>query len=156
MLPTFDDWGDEPKRQFDPEVEFIGRFRAGNLDDARTMSLDNRITYTTGDLFTAPEGTVLVHACNTVGSWGAGIALAFRDKYPAQFEYYKAHCKEQGESLLGTCLLIPGDQHDIACLFTSKAYGKRKDRPHEILAATKTAVEDLMRQNTASKALHAW
>ncbi|GLB38586.1 putative macro domain containing protein [Lyophyllum shimeji] len=113
------------------------------------------ITHTIGDLFTAPRGAILVHACNTLGSWGGGIALAFRDKYPAQFELYKARCKTYGSSLVGTCLLIPGDTHDIACLFTSRAYGKRKDKPEEILAATKTALQDLMKQNTEGKELHA-
>jgi ADP-ribose 1''-phosphate phosphatase len=52
--------------------------------------------------------------------------------------------------------LIPGDKHDIACLFTSRAYGKRKDKPDEILAATKSAVQDLIKQNTSNKPLHAW
>ncbi|KAJ3868637.1 hypothetical protein EV359DRAFT_77506 [Lentinula novae-zelandiae] len=32
---------------------------------------------------------VLVHACNTVGSLGAGIALAFKDRYPEQYELYR-------------------------------------------------------------------
>ncbi|KAF8073563.1 hypothetical protein FPV67DRAFT_753041 [Lyophyllum atratum] len=113
------------------------------------------IVHTIGDLFAAPQGAILVHACNTVGSWGGGIALAFRDNYPAQFEVYKAHCKAHGQSLLGTCLLIPGDTHYIACLFTSRAYGKRKDKPEAILAATKTAVQDLMKQNVDGKELHA-
>lgn len=115
-----------------------------------------RITYITGDLFGAPQRSILVHACNTVGSWGAGIAKAFRERYPAQFEIYKTHCKANGTSLVGTCLLLPGEQHDIACLFTSRAYGKRRDTPDEILAATRTAVQDLVRQNAEGKELHAW
>lgn len=116
----------------------------------------SELVYLTGDLFTAPEGSILVHACNTVGSWGGGIALVFRDKYPVQFELYKAYCKEHGQSLVGTCLLIPGEKYDIACLFTSRAYGKRKDEPRQILAATKTAVQDLVKQNTGMKKLYAW
>ncbi|KAF8195532.1 hypothetical protein BJ912DRAFT_1056765 [Pholiota molesta] len=92
------------------------------------------LSYIAGDLFLAPPNSILVHACNTQGSWGAGIALAFK---------------------LGTCLLIPGDVHDIACLFTSRAYGKRKDTPEEILAATQGAVQDLLKQNVQGKALHA-
>lgn len=124
--------------------------------ESRSNPMDSKLVYITGDIFSAPEGTILVHACNTVGSWGAGIALAFRDRYPAQFQIYKAHCKEHGQSLVGTCLLIPGDHHSIACLFTSRTYGKRKDKPEEILAATRTAVEDLVKQNTDNKQLHAW
>ncbi|KAF9464188.1 hypothetical protein BDZ94DRAFT_523976 [Collybia nuda] len=117
--------------------------------------MGSKLISVTGDIFSAPQNTILVHACNTVGSWGAGIALAFRNRYPVQFQVYKAHCKEHGQSLVGTCLLIPGDHHSIACLFTSKAYGKHKDKPEAILAATRTAVEDLIKQNIQNKQLHA-
>ncbi|KIM43267.1 hypothetical protein M413DRAFT_444082 [Hebeloma cylindrosporum] len=96
-----------------------------------------KLSYITGDLFAAPANSILVHACNTKGSWGAGIALAFKEKYPSH------------------CLLIPGDTHDIACLFTSIAYGRRKDSPSEILSATRTSVQDLIRQNVGQKPLHA-
>ncbi|KAL0577157.1 ADP-ribose 1''-phosphate phosphatase [Marasmius crinis-equi] len=114
------------------------------------------ITHITGDLFTAPAGSILVHACNTVGSWGGGIAVTFKQHFPSQFETYKAHCEaHEGRSLIGTCLLIPGDVHDVACLFTSRAYGKRKDKPDEILDATRKAVLDLVKQNEGNKELHA-
>lgn len=116
----------------------------------------SKLLYIQGDLFSAPLNTILVHACNAAGVWGAGIALAFREKYPEQFEVYKIHCKTYGQSLFGTCLLISGEQHDIACLFTSRGYGRRKDSPDEILGATMTAVQDLVRQNVHGKALHAW
>ncbi|KAF8967122.1 hypothetical protein BDZ97DRAFT_1917067 [Flammula alnicola] len=115
----------------------------------------SKLSYVLGDLFSAPPNSILAHACNTQGSWGAGIALAFRNKYPAQFEQYRTHCKEHGSALTGTCLLIPGDTHDIACLFTSRAYGRRKDSPAEILAATRMAVQDLLNQNVDKKPLHA-
>lgn len=114
------------------------------------------LSYITGDLFAAPVNSILVHACNTKGQWGAGIALAFKEKYPAQFKRYRAHCREHGDDLVGSCLLIPGDTHDIACLFTSKAYGRRKDSPSEILSATRTSMQDLIRKNVAQKPLHAW
>ncbi|KAF9485905.1 hypothetical protein BDN70DRAFT_870849 [Pholiota conissans] len=118
------------------------------------------LSYITGDLFSAPPNSILVHACNTQGSWGAGIALTFKRKYPAHFAQYKAHCKEHGRDLVGTCLVLPprdGDAtgHEIACLFTSQAYGKRKDTAEDILAATRSALEDLMMQNIEGKALHA-
>ncbi|KAF4617797.1 hypothetical protein D9613_005983 [Agrocybe pediades] len=115
----------------------------------------SKITHVVGDLFASPSNTILVHACNTLGSWGSGIAVAFREKYPAQYEKYRAHCKQHGDALAGTCLLLPGEDHDIACLFTSRAYGKRKDTPEQILQATRTAVQDLMNQNVHNKPLHA-
>lgn len=121
-------------------------------------TMSSKLNYIRGDLFSAPRNAILVHACNTRGSWGGGMALAFRDQYPTQYESYRAHCKEHGQSLIGTCLLLPGtdDSHSIACLFTSRAYGKRKDTPQEILSATRTAVQDLLDQNKDGKPLHAW
>ncbi|KAF9074448.1 hypothetical protein BDP27DRAFT_1399631 [Rhodocollybia butyracea] len=154
-----------------------------------------------GDIFTAlappnlptsdvssKRRIVLIHACNTIGSWGAGIALAFKERFPEHFEVYRQWClthrpiensqargrgkggrgrteistrvghntKTHGSgspSLLGTCLLIPPPdigitnlEVHIACLFTSKVYGRNKDTPDEILAATKDALVDLQRQ----------
>ncbi|KAJ7598745.1 hypothetical protein C8J56DRAFT_1157847 [Mycena floridula] len=55
----------------------------------------------------------------------------------------------------GTCLLISGEQHDIACLFTSRGYGRSKDSPDEILQATRTAIRDLLSQNSSGKEMHA-
>ena len=117
---------------------------------------ESKLVYVESDLFTAPDHSILVHACNTLGSWGSGIALAFRQNYPAQFAQYKTHCEAHGEALIGTCLLIPGDKHDIACLFTSRAYGRHKDKPNDILTATRKAVKGLEAQNLDNKELHAW
>ena len=122
---------------------------------SRMMSV-SRLVYVEGNLFTAPDHFILVHACNTLGSWGSGIALTFRQNYPAQFAQYQAHCLSHGQTLVGTCFLIPGDKHDIACLFTSRAYGKYKDKPAEILAATRKALKDLEAKNIGNKVLHAW
>ncbi|CAG7853553.1 SubName: Full=Related to POA1-Phosphatase of ADP-ribose 1-phosphate, role in regulation of tRNA splicing {ECO:0000313/EMBL:CCA70814.1} [Serendipita indica DSM 11827] len=100
-----------------------------------------------GDLFkNAPRRCVLVHACNTLGSWGAGIATIFKRKYPAAYEVYRDECVEKGSSLLGTCLLIPAGDRDIACLFTSRKYGRQTDPKDMILRSTRSAVQDLLRQ----------
>ncbi|KAJ7091866.1 hypothetical protein B0H15DRAFT_834307 [Mycena belliarum] len=123
---------------------------------SQSEGLPNKILHIKADLFAAPAGAILVHACNTKGSWGGGIALAFRQKYPAAFVKYRDTCKKEGAELLGTCLLIRGEPHDIACLFTSKDYGRRVDAPADILAATRLAVADLLKQNTDPvKELHA-
>ncbi|KAH7063010.1 hypothetical protein BKA62DRAFT_666531 [Auriculariales sp. MPI-PUGE-AT-0066] len=112
-----------------------------------------------GDLFTAPAGSILVHACNTQGSWGGGIAVAFRQRFPLAYQKYNAHCLKNGDSLVGKCLILRaagGDErHDVACLFTSRRYGARKDAPSAILGATERALQDLKKQNAEGKALHA-
>ncbi|KIM26417.1 hypothetical protein M408DRAFT_330595 [Serendipita vermifera MAFF 305830] len=109
------------------------------------------ITLYEGDLFAkAPANAVLVHACNTQGSWGSGIAAVFRQKYPDAYEIYHNTCLEKGDALLGTCLLIPAGERDIACLFTSRRFGRNVDNKDMILQSTKTAVQDLMRQTRES------
>lgn len=52
------------------------------------------IEYVSGDLFAgAHRPEALAHGCNCQGSMGAGIAVQFRDRYPAMFEAYRAMCK---------------------------------------------------------------
>lgn len=72
------------------------------------------------------------------------------------FEVYKSHCEAHGAWLVGTTLVIRGEYepHDVACLFTSRAYGRRA--PEEIIAATRSAVQDLVDQNREGQAVHAW
>lgn len=109
------------------------------------------VTERRDDLFSAPANTLLLHACNCVGSWGAGIALAFKEHYPDHFEIYKAHCASKTPSaLLSTCFLIPpqrtGPQHWIGCLFTSRKYGRAKDREDDIMDSTDSALQDMLEQ----------
>ncbi|KAG9964802.1 hypothetical protein KCU61_g2262, partial [Aureobasidium melanogenum] len=109
------------------------------------------VTERKGDLFAAPNNTLLLHACNCVGSWGAGIALAFKKHYPNHFAIYEAHCKSKTpNSLLSTCLLIPpqptGPRHWIGCLFTSRKYGRGKDSKDDIMDSTDSALQDMLEQ----------
>jgi len=115
--------------------------------DSSTETL--KITEESGDIFSAPANSLIIHACNCDGSWGGGIALAFKKNYPSAFPKYAKHCKDTGGELVGTALLIPPtgkDAHFIGCLFTSRHYGRRKDSPTKILAATGPSVEQLMQQ----------
>lgn len=104
-----------------------------------------------GDIFAAPPSTLLIHACNTMGSWGAGIAAAFRSRYPAAYARHREHCSAHSPAaLVGTAqLLAPcepsGPAHWIGCVFTSRRYGRAKDGPEEILRATGAAVRELLR-----------
>lgn len=110
-----------------------------------------------GDIFDAPDHAILTHACNCMGSWGSGIAAAFRKRYPKAFLAYKEHCSNfKPEQLINTTLLIPpqeskGVQHWIGCLFTSRKYGRGKDSPQQILQATSPAVRDLANQISDAK-----
>lgn len=127
---------------------------SSDAPEQQTLTLHSYI----GDIFSAPPLTVLIHACNTQGSWGAGIAAAFRTKYPVAYTLYRRHCltthnPKTNPVPSGTCLLIPPSEtkpgapkHWIACLFTSQRYGKGKDRPDVILRNTGPAVRMMLGQ----------
>ena len=51
------------------------------------------IEYRKGNLLPC-QAQVKVNAVNRLGFMGAGIALAFREKYPEMFEDYRQNCKE--------------------------------------------------------------
>ena len=112
------------------------------------------ITEKIGDLFDAPDNSILIHACNCRGHWGSGIAAAFRRRYPMAYKKHRLYCgsARNTDDLLGTAQLIApcekrgGKKHYVACLFTSCRFGLAKDSPSDILAATEPAMKDLMAQ----------
>jgi ADP-ribose 1''-phosphate phosphatase len=120
-----------------------------------------QITHHTGDIFSAPPDTLLIHACNTRGVWGAGIAKAFKISYPAAHTVHKDYCTKtpfikSNPVPTGTAqLIVPqnkdGQGHWIGCLFTSAGYGKKKDSAEEILGNTRSAVEGLLEQLKEAK-----
>lgn len=110
------------------------------------------LTYHRGNIFSAPPTTLLIHACNVQGSWGAGIALAFKKIYPEAYILYHAFCTKTHNPKFdpvptGTALLIPpvdGTEHWIGCLFTSAQYGRKKDKSEVIVRNTELAMEMLL------------
>ena len=100
----------------------------------------------TGNLFDADKGSLLVHACNTEGAWGAGIAATFCRLYPTYYRAYQAHCERLGNKLLGTALILDGKWHKVGCLFTSSGFGKRALYEDEILENTRKSLVDLFSQ----------
>lgn len=125
-------------------------------DDKNTFEVPKlEIIEEIGDFFDAPPNTLLVHACNCEGSWGAGIAKAFKDNYPSAYEEYADHCDEYHHELLGQAQLIsPVDykknnevsKHFVGCLYTSRGKGRTKDSAKSILGASRPAMEDLLKK----------
>lgn len=50
------------------------------------------LTFTSGDMFAVPA-RVRVNTVNCVGVMGKGVALAFKQRYPAMFDYYRRECQ---------------------------------------------------------------
>jgi O-acetyl-ADP-ribose deacetylase (regulator of RNase III) len=52
------------------------------------------IEFISGDLFVnRVKAEAFAHGCNCAGSMGAGIAVGFKERYPAMFEEFKRRCK---------------------------------------------------------------
>lgn len=103
------------------------------------------LTYKKMDLFEAPALSILTHACNCRGSWGAGIALEFQKRFPKAYATYAKSCKESnGENLGGALFTDLENDHFVACLFTSNNYGKSLDPKAKILENTSTSIRLLL------------
>jgi O-acetyl-ADP-ribose deacetylase (regulator of RNase III) len=65
------------------------------------------IEFVTGDLFVnRAKAEALAHGCNCAGSMGAGIAVGFKQRYPAMFEEFKRRCRSKPpEFTLGSVFL---------------------------------------------------
>lgn len=147
-----------PKKQKTTQLQHLdySHVPAGSLDGPKTQDTKQKklqLSYHTGDMFAnAPKGCVLIHACNTQGYWGAGIAKAFKQKYPKAYTDHHNFCaKDHNKSKplsTGTAeLLAPRDgdqQHWIGCVFTSAKYGKGKDKPDQIIRNTAKSVPMLL------------
>jgi O-acetyl-ADP-ribose deacetylase (regulator of RNase III) len=51
------------------------------------------VIFETGDLFSTPHIHAFAHGCNCAGAMGKGIAVAFRQRWPAMYEEYRKRCK---------------------------------------------------------------
>ena len=64
-----------------------------------------------GDLFANRfAAQALAHGCNCQGSMSAGIAVGFRERYPAMNEEYRRRCKAKPREFNpGDCFLWKAD-----------------------------------------------
>jgi hypothetical protein len=107
------------------------------------------ITYKNISLFDAPRGSYMVHACNSQGVWGSGIAKEFKARYPTAFNAYRAHC-EHWNSVNGTACgtsdnswAFDDEPHAVGWIITSHNYGDLKDDLEYIKVNTTLALVDL-------------
>lgn len=132
----------------------------------------NKIEYRKGDLFTAPKGVVLAHACNAQGSWNSGVAKTFKQHFPKAYELYHQFCttemvesetepktitfrpKTNTRASVGKAYLIYENDYRIGCLITSDRYGAQVDQPTQILQATRSALEELIGMMNDGDELH--
>ncbi|CAN5675544.1 hypothetical protein BH10ACI4_BH10ACI4_11440 [soil metagenome] len=111
------------------------------------------IEFTTGDMF-AIHADARVNTVNTEGVMGAGVALAFKHRYPEMFADYRRACKKG--------LVRPGSLHiwknltgDWVINFPTKREWRDPSRYEDIAVGLKALREYLSEQGPISVALPA-
>lgn len=110
------------------------------------------LMYEKMSVFNAPKDTILAQACNSHGIWGAGIAVAFKSKFPLAYASYNSYCMDMllqkpNKGAAGKCLVTFEESgHYVACLMTSFGYGQMKDHRDKIIAQTYLALDDFFNE----------
>lgn len=110
------------------------------------------ISYQQISLFDAPKESVIVHACNSQGVWGSGIAKPFKEIYPNSFADYNNFClvanRERGTACGRASLssFHESEQHWVGWIVTSHDYGPKKDSPELIKIHTTMALMELCKK----------
>lgn len=97
------------------------------------------ISFKHGDLFTSGL-SAFAHGCNCQGAMGKGIALQFKQKYPAMYAEYKKWCTT-GRFKLGS-LMIWYDDKTATTIF-NLATQERWDRGGASLPALQSSLEGM-------------
>ena len=106
------------------------------------------IQYKQCNLFDAPKGSIIIHACNSQGMWGSGIAAAFSKLYPQSYEWYRGFCREWNERRGTACgraelMKFVEEPHYVGYVVTSHDYGLYRDDPELIKINTTIALQQL-------------
>jgi len=104
------------------------------------------LTYQTTSLFDVATGSIIVHACNSQGVWGSGIAKAFSERFPQAYSDYKRFCGEHN-STRGSASGLAGiydavdRTHRVGWIVTSHDYGDKRDEREKIKINTALALK---------------
>lgn len=111
------------------------------------------IQFVKGDILAA-EAEALVNTVNCVGIMGRGIALQFKNLYPANFKAYAAAC-EAGEVVPGRMFVFETGQFQPKYIinFPTKRHWRGKSRMADIEAGLVALVEEVRGRNIRSIAV---
>jgi O-acetyl-ADP-ribose deacetylase (regulator of RNase III) len=101
-----------------------------------------KIEYRKGDLFST-EIHYILHACNSKGVMGSGVAKTVRARYPLAYEKYTLWCSRGFR--LGTSLLVACEDKIIINAVTQQNYGKVVEQtgPNPVRYTSYDAVADV-------------
>jgi O-acetyl-ADP-ribose deacetylase (regulator of RNase III) len=112
------------------------------------------IQFKTGNLLTE-DVEALVNSVNCVGVMGRGIALQFRNVFPANYQAYAEACKQHevkpGQMLVYETGQLTNPRYIIN--FPTKRHWKGKSRMADIEAGLVALVEEIRRRNIQSIAI---
>ncbi len=112
------------------------------------------IKFTTGDILAA-DVEALVNTVNCVGIMGRGIALQFKNAFPANFKAYKAACARQEVQPGRMFVFETGTMTNPKLIinFPTKRHWRGKSRIEDIEAGLKALVEEISARNIRSIAI---
>jgi O-acetyl-ADP-ribose deacetylase (regulator of RNase III) len=112
------------------------------------------IEYKTGDIL-AEDAEALVNTVNCVGIMGRGIALQFKNAYPANFKFYKQACDRQlvqpGRMLVFESDRLSNPRYIVN--FPTKRHWRGRSRLEDIDSGLRALVEEIKIRNIRSIAV---
>lgn len=94
-------------------------------------------SFVKGDLFQTPGLRAYAHGCNCAGGMDAGVAVAFKKRWPRMFEEYAARCKD-GRFHLGDVLVWTEGDEVVYSLGIQEHWMKKAKLPALVKALEKT------------------
>src|SRR5271163_799270 len=112
------------------------------------------IRFATGDILKA-DAEALVNTVNCVGIMGRGIALQFKNAFPANFKAYAAACKREEVQPGQMFVYATGTMTNPKWIinFPTKRHWRGKSRIEDIEAGLQALVADLKRLKIKSVAV---
>jgi O-acetyl-ADP-ribose deacetylase (regulator of RNase III) len=81
-----------------------------------------------GDIFHTEGLRAYAHGCNCAGSMDAGVAVAFKKRWPRMFDAYQAHCASRKFHLGDVFTFSEGDEV-VYCLAIQESETKKANLP---------------------------
>ena len=110
--------------------------------------------FKTGDIFKT-DAEALVNSVNCVGVMGRGIALQFKNLFPANFKAYAAACKREevqpGRMFVYETGQLTNPRYIIN--FPTKRHWRGKSRIEDIESGMQALVEEIKERNIRSIAI---
>ena len=101
--------------------------------------------FVAGDMFRAINLRAMGHGCNCAGAMGKGIAVEFRDRFPAMYAEYKRRCLD-GSFALGDVFSWVEGERVVFNLGTQKSWKSKAQ-----LSAIERSVRQMLTEAEAMK-----